>query len=201
MWATQADVWTGGRLCAMSNPLPLLHCCELHCCCCRSAVLLVDTGTTGWAVRYANSGYRELVQRTMQSRATQSWVDAAADADPAVSQPLAVLPGSTTAAAAPAGAAHAQDAAGGSGSGMEGSNLSSGVLGGTVGLLLFPFIMQQLAQEADGGSSMLAQMQALVASRQPFSLHGLRMHGFGDTTISLVFRCGQVTATAVGFSE
>lgn len=153
-------------------------------------MLLVDTGTTGWAVRYANSGYTDLVQRHMQSQATQSWVDAAAAADPSVSQPLVLPAGATTAAAAQA------QGAGGDSGGVEGNqHLSAGVLEGAVGFLLFPVIMQQLAQEPDGGSSMLQQMQQLVASRQPFSLHGLRMHGFGDTTISLVFRCAFFLST------
>jgi hypothetical protein len=65
------------------------------------------------------------------------------------------------------------------------------------GLLLFPAIEQQLRQEPDGGSGTLQQLQQLLASRQPFSLHGLKMPAFSNTTLTLVFRCELVWAISL----
>lgn len=177
----QVDMGTTGLLCFVHTAAAAAWCglpasctnprtsnAVMHAwCLVRSAVLLVDTGTAGWAVRYANSGWHSLVQRHRQSEATKMWVTANAAAG------AGSMTGPAAAAAGRGGTAA-----------LKGTD-------GVVGFLLFPAIERQLARDPDGGRSTLQQLQELLATRQPFSLHGLEMEGLGDTTVTLVFRCAQ----------
>lgn len=173
-----------------------------------SPVLLVDTGTPGWTVRYANLGWQELLQQHNRSQATMSWVEAASAAPPPTntsnSGPLAVAPGGE--AAADGGGAGADGGASASCAGLaaaagEGKQQSNGrttsplqqapvpVSDAILGRLLWPGIQQQLAREADGGKAMTQRLQQLLAAQQPFTLHGLELEGLGEQTASFVFRC------------
>jgi hypothetical protein len=147
----------------------------------------VDTGTPGWTVHYANSGWHSLLQRHAQSQATNEWVAASGTAGAEAKQ--SGPPSAAAAAGSDAALATANGQANGGDSGMDRMVPSD-----ITGLLLFPAIEQQLRQEPDGGSGTLQQLQQLLASRQPFSLHGLKMPAFSNTTLTLVFRCELVWA-------
>jgi len=165
---------------------------DFCCCCwpallCHSAVLLVDTATPGWVVRYANSGWQTMVQRCMQSQATRDWVNAAASpaADQSSSQ-LASEDGTSSTATASTTVRH---------NGMPRTVSGRDIAGNAiVGMLLWPMVEEQLSRDPDRGSSIMQQLQQLLLTRQPFTLHGLELPGLEGATASFVFRCVSVAA-------
>jgi hypothetical protein len=158
-------------------------------------VLLIDTATTGWVVRYANSGWERLVQQIVQTQATKDWVNSAVGGVPPSQQQQhsaaasaasnAVL--SATAAGVGVSGSSNSFAQQQSQSGAHGSSNSEDVSNIT-GHLLFPIIEKQLAKEADGGASIVQQLQRLLQTQQPFSLHGVEVEAFGGAAATLVFR-------------
>lgn len=165
---------------------------DFCCCCwpallCHSAVLLVDTATPGWVVRYANDGWQTMVQRCMQSQATRDWVNAGASpaADQSSSQLASEDGVSSSAGVSTTVRQH----------GMPRNGSSRDVAGnGIVGMLLWPMVEEQLSRDPDRGSSILQQLQQLLSTRQPFTLHGLELPGLEGVTASFVFRCVIVVA-------
>jgi hypothetical protein len=163
-------------------------------------VLLIDTATTGWVVRYANSGWERLVQQIVQTQATKDWVNSAVGGVPPGQQLQHSAAASAASNAVLSDAAGAAAAAGGGVSGSSNSfaqqqsqsggahSSNSEDVSNITGHLLFPIIEQQLAKEADGGASIVQQLQRLLQTHQPFSLHGVEVEAFGGAAATLVFR-------------
>ena len=153
-------------------------------------MLLIDTATTGWVVRYANSGWERLVQQIVQTQATKDWVNSAVGGVPPSQQQQ------HSAAASAASNAVLGGVSGSSNSFAQQQSQSGGAHGSSnsedvsniTGHLLFPIIEKQLAKEADGGASIVQQLQRLLQTQQPFSLHGVEVEAFGGAAATLVFR-------------